>query len=338
MDPINQNDQKPQDLSRQYQDILDRYTQDLLKKNSPPVETPLTPQPPQTIEVPEIPDVPETPEVNTAILTDVAELPPQLPPAEEPKIIPSSASAEPTLPVSELPPESDDLPPEPSVDDQVPASNVFKYLFYLSLLIFIGVCSAVGYNLYSNLSGTGNNGAANTAPTASPTTVSAPTVTSSPSGPSCSLNDHSYTVGQTFASADGCNTCTCNQDLTISCTEKACEATPSVKLTPTKSATTSATSKTNTEIVNFVKDTVYQYGKDHGLTSKNQIVVTVTKAIGDFATGTTSYTSDVEGSGGGWIIGKVSGKWKMISEFQEPPACKLMTQYKVPKEIYENCN
>lgn len=331
MDPINQNDKKTQDLSKQYQDILDRYTQDLLRKNNPSLETTKTSPDPEPLNTPEIP------ETNTAVLTDVAEPPIPLTPAEEPKIIPPSVS-EPIAPVADLPMEPS-VDEQPSIEEQPPVNNVFKYLFYLSLLIFIGVCSAVGYNLYSNLSGSNNNSAANASPTAVPTTTtSIPTTTSAPSGPSCSLNDHNYTVGQTFASADGCNTCTCNQDLTISCTEKACEAIPSVKLTPTKSATTSATSKTNTEIVNFVKDTVYQYGKDHGLTNKNQIVVTVTKAIGDFATGTTSYTSDVEGSGGGWIIGKVSGKWKMISEFQEPPACKLMTQYKVPKEIYENCN
>jgi hypothetical protein len=39
---------------------------------------------------------------------------------------------------------------------------------------------------------------------------------------SCQVNDKSYSIGQTFTAADGCNTCTCLEDLTISCTQKDC--------------------------------------------------------------------------------------------------------------------
>jgi hypothetical protein len=38
----------------------------------------------------------------------------------------------------------------------------------------------------------------------------------------CYLNDNKYKLNESFPSADGCNTCSCGLDGTISCTEKAC--------------------------------------------------------------------------------------------------------------------
>ena len=40
----------------------------------------------------------------------------------------------------------------------------------------------------------------------------------------CELNDKKYKIGESFAAADGCNTCSCEPDLTIACTEKDCSS------------------------------------------------------------------------------------------------------------------
>lgn len=212
MDPINQNDKNKKELSSQYQDILDRYAEDLAKKATPEVAKPEEVTPPEPIKLEEA----------ISPTVSVPPTPPILPPTQEEMA--SLLSAEP----------EDNVPP---------VNNLFKYFFYLSLLTFVGVCVAIGYNLYSKISQPNNNSLTkDTIPTVT-STVSAPTAVPTISGPTCNLNDKNYDVGQSFASADGCNTCTCNTDLTIICTEKACEASPSIKLTPTKSATTSAVIK-----------------------------------------------------------------------------------------------
>jgi hypothetical protein len=43
-----------------------------------------------------------------------------------------------------------------------------------------------------------------------------------PPVPSCSYGGTQYALGATFPASDGCNRCTCGDDSTVSCTEKAC--------------------------------------------------------------------------------------------------------------------
>jgi hypothetical protein len=96
-------------------------------------------------------------------------------------------------------------------------------------------------------------------------------------------------------------------------------------------------SEDRTVLENIIKDAVYEFGKSHGLTSKNQITITINTYQDGFASGTTAFTPDVEGSGNGWIAAKMNGQWTIVEQSQEPPSCKLMTQYKVPQSIYGSC-
>ena len=228
MDPINQNDQNSQDLSKQYQDILDRYAKDLAEKSPAPTEN-----------TPPAPPVPPVEPAAPEIVIPEPETEPSLPPEPIIEIAPPVAP-ESLLANSELPPF------EPEAATAAPANPVFKYIFYLSLFIFLGVCGAIGYNVYSNLNkpSSNNNVSTDTIPTVAPVVTSV--ATDSAAGSICNLNDQNYSAGQTFASADGCNTCTCNADTTVSCTDKTCSATTSSSLTPTitsKPATTSAVQK-----------------------------------------------------------------------------------------------
>ncbi|MFZ2199981.1 MAG: hypothetical protein WAV40_04290, partial [Microgenomates group bacterium] len=92
-----------------------------------------------------------------------------------------------------------------------------------------------------------------------------------------------------------------------------------------------------TTLENFVKDTVYAYGKSHGLSSKDQIIVKIIQLAGNFASGSIAYTKEVEGSGEIWFAAKQNSNWIMVEETQEPPSCALMEQYQFPKSIYGEC-
>ncbi|MBP9817687.1 hypothetical protein KBC75_02925 [Candidatus Shapirobacteria bacterium] len=120
-----------------------------------------------------------------------------------------------------------------------------KFLFFISLLVFLGVLSAIGYNFYRSMSGSSPVVAL---PTALPTQ---PVL-----GETCLLNDTNYQVDESFPSADGCNTCSCTKDLTITCTDKACDAftpqptgktvaSPTSKINPITTTTTTTTTKTD---------------------------------------------------------------------------------------------
>ncbi|HPJ16795.1 MAG TPA: hypothetical protein PK639_01015 [Candidatus Woesebacteria bacterium] len=171
------------DLSKQYQDILNKYSQELNK-------TP-TPQPE-----------------------------PQPQPEPEPQSEPQPIAVEPTIP-----PESE--------------SNIFKYFFFFSLIVFLVVFGLVIKSIFfSNI--TPQDSAKNLTPAPSPTATS---------GAVCLLNDKQYQIGESFKSADGCNTCSCGIDLTVSCTELACDSTPT--------ATPSATS------VKSYKNSVFGFSFDY---------------------------------------------------------------------------
>lgn len=109
------------------------------------------------------------------------------------------------------------------------SGGFIKVFFIIALIIFIFVIAALGLAYFKSQQSPDNSDSSSfdTVKT-SPTPISG----------NCFLNDKTYQIGESFAAADGCNTCTCDSADVISCTEKAC-ATPTA--IPTKVATESAT-------------------------------------------------------------------------------------------------
>ena len=105
-----------------------------------------------------------------------------------------------------------------------------KNFFFLSIAIFFLVAAGWIYFLYFYQQSTSNTNIS---------TVS-PTPTETVSEETCELNDTTYKVGESFKSADGCNTCSCQTGNTIACTEMACNITPEI-IPATKSASTKVT-------------------------------------------------------------------------------------------------
>ncbi len=139
-----------------------------------------------------------------------------------------------------------------SLPGQKTSAHPFKGLFFVSLFFFFLIIAAWIYFLFfyqtNNISKPTNQN--NISPT--PTEVI--------SEENCELNGFIYKVGESFNSADGCNTCSCQTGNNIACTEMACNISPTVipatksasaktvTITPTKTAT-SSTQKTTPTII-----------------------------------------------------------------------------------------
>ncbi|MCW1949678.1 MAG: hypothetical protein KIH89_004545 [Candidatus Shapirobacteria bacterium] len=151
--------------------------------------------------------------------------------------------------------------------------NIGRIFFVFALILFLLVAAGLAYFLFITPSNLGNK---NTTGSVSTNSVT-PTTTDTNPGESCELNEKTYQVGESFLSADGCNTCSCQSAGFIACTEKACADTSTI--TPaTKSATVTSTTKTAFQkmIANF---TLY---KD--VTSNERLAFT-TGSPGDFGIG-----------------------------------------------------
>jgi len=169
----------------------------------------------------EEPKIPE-PEI-TPPPVDVPVETPMETPIETPVEAPIEALTPPPA-TPELEPESPSLPPK--------ENNFFKYLFFFSLVIFLIVLVSVLLSFINSQKSLINN---KNIPTISPTAIPVA---------KCEINDQKYLIGESFTATDGCNTCTCNADLTIACTQMAClsptpttiitTATPSATKVPTK--------------------------------------------------------------------------------------------------------
>jgi hypothetical protein len=138
---------------------------------------------------------------------------------------PTSAPEPVAPPISPTPPPPLSPPPLPtSIPPQASSGfDPFKYAFFLSLIIFLGVITTLGYNLYKQYS-------VDSPVIAPPATSKSPTpsIIATPTSTAvCQLNEKSYHVNETFLATDGCNSCTCGEDLTISCTELDCSS-PSI--------------------------------------------------------------------------------------------------------------
>lgn len=182
-----------------------------------------------------ITNIPPIPQPEEPALTE------SLPPQEE---IPQPAVETPqfeekiTEPVQKIP-EQIIKNPQPQLSDfgiapKPPQSNFFKIIFIISLIVFLLVATAFAFVYFKsqNSSTTIKNNSSKISPK--------PTISSE----TCLLNDKQYSVGESFAAADSCNTCTCESQNVITCTNQACLTTPTA--TVTNSATKSATIKTST--------------------------------------------------------------------------------------------
>jgi len=158
-----------------------------------------------------------------------------------------------TTPVEDLISKAKDITssPRPNLDDQgpledpisAPKVNSFKIAFIFSLLLFLGVGAAFVFALFKSPSSNQVDNSSSTQKNIT-TPTSVPKLTGV-----CKFDDKEYSVGESFASADGCNTCTCEKENVISCTEKACLATSSAVTKPaTSSSEKVATSSTKSAV------------------------------------------------------------------------------------------
>jgi hypothetical protein len=127
-------------------------------------------------------------------------------------------------------------------------SNNFKNIFIFSLIIFFIIAGAWVYFLFFYQSTTQENSAA-----------TLPTPTETISQEVCELNGTTYKVGESFKSADGCNTCSCEAVGTIACTEMACTSTPAV-------STSSAATSTIPKDWKIYTDSIYKFSINYPLT------------------------------------------------------------------------
>ncbi len=234
-----------------YQDILDKYAESISSKDNSHIpdekikpEPELEPiNPPEPILTPEEEEVVKSQpqaEISQPELIPEPSISPEVKPEAQPQIeAPPTPEAISPPPVAEaiIPPTTQiELPPESSEILPKKENHFFKYLFFFSLIIFIIVLTLVIISFLnsqkpiSNSRDIPNN---NISPTSLPVTF-------------CEINDQKHAVGTNFPANDGCNTCTCGEDLTIDCTTNTCDATPSVKLSPTKSATSTPSAKPST--------------------------------------------------------------------------------------------
>lgn len=115
-----------------------------------------------------------------------------------------------------------------SSSDNPKVSKVIKTLFILSLIILLGIVGNFVY--FFTKPGFKEN--------SNKKTDSNPIPVLTESGVTCELNGFIYKEGQSFPSADDCNTCTCKPSGEISCTEKECVSTTPATDSATKLNTT----------------------------------------------------------------------------------------------------
>jgi len=218
-----------------YQDILDKYAESISSKDDHQIpEEKIKPEPelepvnpPEPILTPEEEEmVKSQPEPQSELESQAS---PQIEAPPAPEAInppPVTEAIIPPIVPPKLTNESGSIPPSLPPKKQ---NHFFKYLFFFSLIIFIIVLVLVVISFLNSQKPITDSQELppNNIPTSIPTAF-------------CELNDQKYSIGQTFSATDGCNTCTCGEDLTISCTEKTCD------LTPTQSATVSASPSAST--------------------------------------------------------------------------------------------
>lgn len=260
-----------------YQDILNQYADQI---NSDPKKTNDQPKNEEQKSLKDINSLQlEAPdpvlEISSNNPSDKPEPQPE-PIADLKEEIPQTPILEPTPDINEVKSQVDEIlnyqtrsdNPDESVapiETENNSSNIPKILFFVSLFIFIGIISTLVYFLTSGSKSTD-------------TTKPIPTVSPTSTEVACSINGLSLGIGESFKAADGCNTCSCTAPDVIACTEMACEATPTAKVSsatksatvsPTKSATTSSIPKDWKTYTDKELGFSFNYPKNITLTKKS---------------------------------------------------------------------
>lgn len=314
--PLNDQVTENTDLSKQYQDILNQYSKELQSVETKTETTPIatTPIITATESIPAPPAIdplaPTSASVASPEPTPATPLEPALATPSEPTPVtpPEPVSAPPVEPpmVTSLPPMPSSLPPVITGLAPVskPPKNIFKYFFFLSLLVFLGIFGMIIYTVLNAAANPTRIIVSDNTPTVEPTS-------SSDTGKFCETNDKKIPSGETFPSADGCNTCTCGDDLTISCTEKDCSgkestdsASPSVIPTDKVEVSVSDPIKTVTESINTQLKTTYKptsldkgkrWSVNLSKSSSKENITLIKKAITDYGL---SFQEDLSGEAG----------------------------------------
>jgi len=200
-----------------------------------PIAEPELPQPElQPEPEPELPELQPEPEPEPEL--PQPEPQPQ-PEPELPQLQPESQPKETINQFNNTQPISEPTLSDFGITPKPPQNNVFKIIFIFSLIFFILAASAFTFVYFKSKQNNAANSSTSTSTKISPTVIQ--------SG-SCSLNDKNYSIGESFMAADGCNTCSCESQDTITCTDNECLNTS----TATKSATTITPISTSSASVN----------------------------------------------------------------------------------------
>lgn len=231
---------KPTDQQDQdnYQEILDKYAASV--KSETDITSPSSPETvsPETItttsasnETSSIIDDNLTPPSETEATLDA----PIISPSPEPEFktkTPEEIKAE----IDRI--LTDDTHQIPSSDSEIvtppPVSTPSKFLknlFIISLIIFLAIVGLIAYFMFLNKPVKKDSVDESLIPTSVPEAA-------------CEYNEVEYKLGESFPSADGCNTCVCQSPDVISCTLRTCNTNSITKVetttvTPAPSATKS---------------------------------------------------------------------------------------------------
>jgi hypothetical protein len=151
---------------------------------------------------------------------------------ETPMPVENTSSAQPEIPEFENPPiQNEDKKPSP----------ITKYFFIISLLIFLATAFGVGYTFFRS------QGLKKSLEVNPPGGHQSSEVESNAT---CVLtDDQKYSANETFAAADGCNTCTCLENGTITCTENTCDGTTKGGVENDSTSNTESTLKIDLETI-----------------------------------------------------------------------------------------
>lgn len=218
---------------QQLKDLLDKYSDEANKENlsiqpEPVLESGFESQIPPTVE--------EKPLINEEEKSLESGFDHQIPPVNNNEMvidpIPPMETNNQEVSFSQ---EKNEEPVIPESETVKPKNkmNIFKFLFFVSLFLFLAVLAMIALVFVNNNNQVSNNN--NIVSTViSPTPEITPIPTSVPAtASSCLVNGKQYAARETFASEDGCNTCACTSDFQVVCTEKACISTNSATKKPT---------------------------------------------------------------------------------------------------------
>lgn len=275
-----------------YQDILDKYAESINPSTDSKIpEEKIKPEPeleplnpPETILTPEEEEVVKSqpqlepqPEIQPQ-----PEPPPQIEAPPSPQAINPPPVAEAIISPSPLvSPESSNEGGSDLISPPKKPNHFFKYLFFFSLIIFIVVLVLVVISFLNSqkpVSSSRDIPQNNLSPTSLPTDF-------------CELNDQKYLIGATFTADDGCNTCTCGEDLTVTCTTNTCD------LTPTTPATSSPSAKPSTSTLKSqVEDwNTYTKSSENLSWDKCEGEPTISVSLKDTVSKNPIYTKTIDG-------------------------------------------